>query len=58
MSGAECEEMKKYGEMGSVKRERGSSVKKRENVTRRESENLSYSFCVKLISTGANIQLL
>jgi hypothetical protein len=51
VSGAECEEMRKYGEMGSVKRERGQ-CKKRESVTRRESENLPYSSCVQLICTA------
>jgi hypothetical protein len=37
VSWAKCEERKECGEMGSVKREGGGSVK------RRESENLPYS---------------
>ena len=43
-------------EMGSVKKE-GDGVKKRENVTIRESKNLTYSSYVQLICTVPNIQL-
>ena len=56
MSGSKCEEKRECGEMGSVKKE-GDSVKKRENVTIRESKNLTYSSYVHLICTVPNIQL-
>ena len=38
-------------------KERGDSVQKRENVTIRESKNLTYSSYVQLICTVPNIQL-
>jgi hypothetical protein len=38
-------------------KERGGCVKKRENVTIRESKNLTYSSYVQLICTVLNIQL-
>ena len=56
VSGSKCEERRECGEMGSVKKE-GDSVKKRENVTIRESKNLTYSSYVHLICTVPNIQL-
>ena len=56
VSGSKCEERRECGEMGSVKKE-GDSVKKRENVTIRESKNLTYSSNVQLIYTVPNIQL-
>ena len=56
VSGSKCEERRECGEMGSVKKE-GDSVKKRENVTIRESKNLTYSSYVQLICTLPNIQL-
>jgi hypothetical protein len=56
VSGSKCEERRECGEMGSVKKE-GDSVKKRENVTIRESKNLTYSSYVQLICTVLNIQL-
>jgi hypothetical protein len=56
VSGSKCKERRECGEMGSVKKE-GDSVKKRENVTIRESKNLTYSSNVQLIYTVPNIQL-
>jgi len=56
VSGSKCEERRECGEMGSVKKE-GDSVKKRENVTIRESKNLTYSSYVQLICTVPKIQL-
>ena len=56
VSGSKCEKRRECGEMGSVKKERGC-VKKRENVTIRESKNLTYSSYVQLICTVLNIQL-
>ena len=56
VSGSKCEERRECGEMESVKKE-GDSVKKRENVTIRESKNLTYSSYVQLICTVPNIQL-
>jgi hypothetical protein len=56
VSGSKCEERRKCGEMGSVKKE-GDNVKKRESVTIRESKNLTYSSFVQLICTVPNIQL-
>ena len=57
VSGSKCEERRECGEMGSVKKE-GDSVKKRENVTIRESKNLTYSSYVQLICTVTIILLL
>ena len=56
VSGSKCEERRECGEMGSVNK-KGDSVKKRENVTIRESKNLTYSSYVQLICTVPNIQL-
>ena len=56
VSGSKCEERRECGEMESVKKE-GDSVKKRENVTIRESKNLTYSSYVQPICTVPNIQL-
>ena len=55
-SGSKCKERKECGEMGSVKKE-GDSIKKRESVMIRESQNLTYSSYVQLICTVPNIQL-
>ena len=57
VSGSKCEERRECGEMGSVKKE-GDSVKKRENVTIRETKNFTYSSYVQLLCTVPNIQLL
>ena len=38
-------------------KERGDSVQKRENVTIRESKNLTYSSYVQFVCTVPNIQL-
>jgi hypothetical protein len=56
VSGSKCEERRECGEMGSVKKE-GDSVKKRENVTIRESKKPTNSSYVQLLCTVANIQL-
>jgi hypothetical protein len=58
MSGSECEERKDSGKMGSVKRDGGGRVKRRESVTRRECTNLTFCSYVQLICTVPNIKLL